>query len=151
MEKQKTVDDLISEMKDQNVPDNWQTTVVLGMRYSQERINKMYDWLIEHRNIDYESLDLVKAAIRIKKEEPCIQEMIDNASSWGSYDFEENGIDIEKYTFMIMNELSKLDERENASDLIKLYHEEIMAFYENSITVEGAVRIIAGGYKKISE
>lgn len=61
---------LISKMEEQSIPQHWQEMVVASMADSPERYQKMLMWLDEHKDVPYESMDLVKAVIKIKEEFP---------------------------------------------------------------------------------
>jgi len=53
------------EMENQNVPKDWQDIVLAGFNREPEKIPQMLKWLIEHRDIDYESLDLIKQKLKL--------------------------------------------------------------------------------------
>lgn len=58
---------LIEKMTEQSIPKHWQAMVASAMN-TQARFMKMMNWLEENKNVDYESMDLVKAVNRIEDE-----------------------------------------------------------------------------------
>ena len=61
------LEELRTELTEQSVPQNWQTMVVSAMRRNPERVSLMMKWLKENKETDYESMDLEKVVLRIKK------------------------------------------------------------------------------------
>ena len=61
------LEELRTELTEQSVPQNWQTMAVSAMRRNPERVSLMMKWLKENKETDYESMDLEKVVLRIKK------------------------------------------------------------------------------------
>lgn len=69
MEDPTTIDDLLSEMKEQGIPDDLVKEAVEGLESSQKKIEKMSLWLRYYKNIDYEPYSLLNASRKIKEED----------------------------------------------------------------------------------